>query len=303
VNRPTTPTRSAPPTPLPRADPLAGYLGPASVTWRLAGEAIILLGGGRAVLMQLAHPLVAAGVGEHSSYRTDPWGRTAKTIELMAGLTYGDRDQANLSARTINRLHHGVTGTLPVAAGAFPLGTPYHARDPELLLWVWATLIDTILQMYPLFVGPLAPEDAARYYEEARTSIPVLGLPLRAIPPDLGAFHEYMRTKLASDQLAATPAALEVARIVMRMPAPWITRPAFLAAEQLTIGLLPPRLRDLYGFTWGPRRQRLLQIAAAGSRRLLPLLPPPVRVVPWARAAHRRVRQGQCGDAGTRSRM
>lgn len=270
---------------------VAGYLGPGSVTWRLAGEAIMLLGGGRAVLMQLAHPLVAAGVGQHSSYHTDPWGRTAKTIELMAGLTYGTRGEAKAAARTINRLHIGVTGELASAAGAFPQATPYHARDPQLLLWVWATLVDTILWMYPLFVGPLAPGEAERYYAETRDSIALLGLPAREIPPTLAEFQGYMRDMLASDTLALTPEAQEVARIVMHMPAPWITRPAFIAAEQLTIGLLPPRIRALYGYQWGERRQKLLELAAAGSRHLLPLVPPPLREVPWARAARRRTRR------------
>ena len=276
------------------ADPadLAGYLGPASITWRLAGEAIMLLGGGRAVLMQLAHPLVAAGVGQHSSYRSDPWGRTAKTIELMASLTYGTRAEARTAARTINRLHIGVAGTLATAAGDFARDAPYHARDPELLLWVWATLVDTILQMYPMFVGPLASAETDQYYQESRDSIAMLGLPARYIPPTLDAFRGYMRNMLASGALASTPEALEVARIVMRMPAPLVTRPAFLAAEQLTIGLLPPRVRALYGFTWDARRQKLLEMAAASSRRLLPLLPPLLREVPWARAARRRVRRG-----------
>lgn len=274
-----------------RDDEVAGYLGPQSVTWRLAGEAIMLLGGGRAVLMQLAHPLVAAGVGQHSSYRTDPWGRTARTIELMAGLTYGTRSEAKRAARTINRLHIGVTGELADAAGSFARATPYHARDPELLLWVWATLVDTILQMYPMFVRPLAPGEAEGYYTETRDSIALLGLPARYIPPTLDAFEGYLREMLAGDALAMTPEAREVARIVMHMPAPRVTRPAFLAAEQLTIGLLPARIRALYGYTWDRRRQRLLELAMAGSRHVLPLVPPLVREVPWARAARRRARQ------------
>ena len=274
-----------------RADEVAGYLGPDSVTWRLAGEAIMLLGGGRAVLMQLAHPLVAAGVGQHSSYKTDPWGRTAKTIELMAGLTYGTRAEARIAARTINRLHIGVTGELASAAGGFAPATPYHARDPELLLWVWATLVDTILQMYPMFVRPLAPGEAEGYYAETSESIALLGLPARYIPPTLVEFDAYMREMLASDALAITPEAREVAAIVMHMPAPWVTRPAFLAAEQLTIGLLPPRIRALYDYTWDPRRQKLLELSAAGSRHVLPLLPSLLREVPWARAARRRTQR------------
>lgn len=270
---------------------MAGLFGPESVTWRMAGETVMLLGGGRAVLMQLAHPLVAAGVGRHSSYATDPWGRVGRTLELTQQITFGTWSEAIGAARTINRLHGGVTGALAERGGMFEPGTPYRARDPELLLWVLATLIDTGLLLYPMLVEPLTPAEEERYYQENRRAGTLLGLPETVVPPTVADFREYMRAMLAGDALAVTPEAREVARVVMRMPAPAVVRPLLAATEQVTVGLLPPRLRELYGFTWDGRRQALLEAWAVGTRRVLPLLPPTVRRMPRARAAWRRVRR------------
>ena len=272
-------------------DELAGYYGPESMTWRIGSETALLLGGGRAVLMQLAHPLVAAGVGRFSSYATDPWGRAGRTIDLMTRLTFGTRSEARLAARTINRLHAGVAGSLDEPAGDLNAGTPYHARDLELLLWVLATLIDTGILVYTLLVGPLSPAERERYYQESKATTALLGLPASLMPLTLSAFHSYVRDTLESDRLSVTPAARDVARQVMHMPVPVMLRPVLMATEQFTIGILPPRLRTLYGFTWDEHRQALLDLSAASLRHLLPLLPPRVREIPQARAARHRLRQ------------
>lgn len=269
---------------------LAGYYGPESITWRIDEEAVLLLGGGRAVLMQLAHPLVAAGVGQHSAYASDPWGRTRRTIDLMTKLTFGTRAEARAAARTINRLHMGVTGTLEKQAGDLAAGTPYEARTPDLLLWVYATLVDTGIHIYSLLVGPLSRAEQERYYQESKATTALLGLPPTRIPRTLADFEAYVRDMLASDHLAITPAAQAVARQVMHMPVPIFLRPVLMATEQFTIGVLPPRLRELYGYTWDEHRQALLELSGAGIRHLLPLLPPLVREMPQARAARRRLR-------------
>lgn len=267
----------------------AGYFGPGSMTWRLGGEAAMLLGGGRAVLMQLAHPLVAAGVGQHSSWSRDPWGRTFATVELTQRIAFGTRSQARAAARTINHLHAHVVGTLPEQAGALPAGSAYHARDPDLLLWVMATLIDTALLIYPALVGPLAANEQEQYYQEALRSVALLGLPGGVAPASLKSFRTYMREMLESDRLAITPTARDVASVVMHMPAPFVLRPVLMGAEQITIGLLPEHVRQLYGFSWDWRRQALLDAWLSATRQVYPRLPTRVRQLPAARAAWRRV--------------
>ncbi len=145
-----------------------GYYGPHSATWKLGGEAAVLLGGGRAVLMQIAHPLVAMGVSEHSSYMSDPYNRTMHTFMLGQLLTFGSTTTARKAARTINNLHVHVHGTLNTSAGEYTRGTAYYARDPELLLWVHATLVDTVLLVYRTLSGPVSLEEQDRYYQNRK---------------------------------------------------------------------------------------------------------------------------------------
>jgi uncharacterized protein (DUF2236 family) len=269
---------------------LTGYFGPESLTWRIGRESVMILGGGRAVLMQLAHPLVAAGVGQHSGYARDPWGRTTATLELTQRIAFGTRAEANEAARFINHLHLGVSGTLEQDAGAFAPGTPYQARQHDLLLWVHTTLVDTALLLYPQLVTPLTRAEQERYYEESKVAVTLLGLPYEAIPATLDAFKAYVSAMLDSNELAVTPEALAVARVVLRMPAPLVVRPLLAVGTQATIGWLPDRLRRQYGYSWDAGRQRLLEAATMGIRHLLPATPLLLRETFWARAAERRVR-------------
>src|SRR5947209_14364198 len=102
-----------------------GYFGPESATWKIASEAVIMLGGARAVLMQIAHPLVAMGVSTHSNYMSDPFGRTERTFMLGEYLSFGSKQRARRAAQTINRLHRHVHGTLPIDAGPYATGSRY----------------------------------------------------------------------------------------------------------------------------------------------------------------------------------
>ncbi len=271
-----------------RAD-LLGYCGPGSVSWRVGREWVMLLGAGRAVLMQLAHPLVAAGVAQHSSFFTDPVGRSYRTVEFTQVMAFGTRAEAHAMARSVNRLHAGVVGELGRDVGTFSAQTPYRARDAELLLWVFATLVDSGLHLYPLLVGSLTREEQERYYEESKRTVVLLGLPPTLLPATLGDFETYMREMLASPALSVMPEARALGRQLLYLPAPAPLRLVQPLGEQLTAGFLPPRLREEYGYTWGARRERLLAVGTAAIRSLLPLVPPRLRYTHWSRRAMARV--------------
>jgi uncharacterized protein (DUF2236 family) len=275
-----------------------GYVGPQSVTWRIAREYVMLLGAGRAVLMQLAHPLVAAGVLQHSSFLRDPLGRSYRTVEFTQTLAFGSRDEAHALARHVNRLHQRVVGALGKAAGQYSAETEYRAQDPELLLWVYATLVDSALSVYPLLVGPLQRTEQRQYYEETKRMAILLGLPREQLPASLEDFESYVRAMLAGPALAVTPAARALCRQLLYLPAPAPVRLVQPLGEQLTIGFLPPRLRALYSYTWGGKRQRVFSVLLAIIRHLLPLAPPGVRYTPWARRAMTSARQDQQGNGG-----
>jgi uncharacterized protein (DUF2236 family) len=260
-----------------------GFYGPGSVAWKVGREAAVLLGGSRAVLMQIAHPLVALGVSAHSDYMTDPFGRAARTFMHGEWLTFGSIEKARRSARTINRLHGGVHGVLPIDAGAFSRGTRYNARYPELLLWVHATLVDTLLLCYPLFIGPLTYAEQDAYYQQSKAVAHLLGLPPERMPATVRDLQAYVQEMVYSNQLAATPQARQLAQQVLFPPVPSIFRPVMHLNYQLTCALLPEPVRAIYGFEWNQRRQCLFDFSAWSLRQVLPRLPMILRELPVTR--------------------
>jgi uncharacterized protein (DUF2236 family) len=257
-----------------------GYYGPGSVTWKICREDIVLLGGARAVLMQLAHPLVAMGVSAHSDYMTDPFGRTERTFVLGELLTFGSLEKARQAARTINRLHLHVHGELPIDAGAFAKGTCYNARHPELLLWVHATLVDTLLLCYTHFIGPLNPTEQDTYYQESKGVALLLGLLPDKMPGTIDDLRQYVHDMVHSDRLVATPQARQLANQVLFPPAPAILRPFMQLNLQLTCALLPQPIREIYGLEWNKGRQHIFDLTARGMRAFIPRLPMNLRELP-----------------------
>jgi uncharacterized protein (DUF2236 family) len=256
-----------------------GLFDPGSVTWRVNSQMVLLAGGGRALLLQVAHPLVAAGVAEHSNYREDPWGRLLRTLDVTTRIVFGDSEKSASASRRLDRVHRRVTGQ---AAD----GTPYDARSPDLLLWVWATLVETSLLVYTRYVRPLPVDDLHRYYDEQTRFALACGVPDGHWPDSYPAFNEWF-AHMVADELQVTDAARDVATATLRPAVPAPARPAFEALNLVTVGLLPATLREGYGFDWGPRRERVLNASTAAIRRLLPLLPSLVREFPPARSAKR----------------
>lgn len=257
--------------------------GPDSVTWRVNREAVLLLGGGRALLLQVAHPLVAAGVAAHSEFRRAPLQRLWRTLDLMLTITFADATHAIAAVRRIERVHARVRGRLAADVGPFRRGTPYDASDPALLLWVHATLVDTALLVYERFVGPLPRSARARYYEESKIAARIFGIPDELIPSSLTDFHSYMKRMISSDVLAVGNASREIAASILHPPVALPLQPAFRIANLFTVGLLPSPLRERYRLTWGRTSEAALQMAAKTARSLMPLLPDLMRALPHAR--------------------
>src|SRR5262249_55445341 len=149
------------------AGPCAGVFGPASLTWRVDREAALFLGAGRALLLQLAHPWVAAAVARHSTALSDPIGRFHRTFSVMFALVFGSLDQALAAARRLPRRHAAIAGTLPEAAGRFAAGSRYCANDVAALAWVAATLTETALLVHDLVCPSLDAAERERYYAES----------------------------------------------------------------------------------------------------------------------------------------
>jgi uncharacterized protein (DUF2236 family) len=201
---------------------------------------------------------------------------------------FGDREVALASAERIRAVHRRVHGSLSEGTSHFPEGTPYDAQDPELGLWVHATLVNSSLVAYERFVRPLGPRERARFYRESRIVASLLDLPQPRVPSTLAAFEAYFRGMLEGPILEVTPTAARLADAVLHPPIRFVPRLLGDVAGVLTAGLLPPSLRERYGLPWDPFRERAFRLAVAGVRRSLPLLPEFARVMPHARRAARR---------------
>jgi uncharacterized protein (DUF2236 family) len=291
----TAPAADAPTSGGPRPHPVLGFYGPDTQMWRINREAVLLGAGPTALLLQLAHPLVAAAVAEHSRFGADPVGRLRATLAASYAYVFADAAQAARRVAAVTRRHARVRGALPAAAGRHPAGTPYHALAPDLLLWVYATGIDSWLVAYERFVGPLTPAEREAYYAEARRPGPLWGIPPERFPPDLAALRGWMAAAIAGGEVAVSDQARDLARRVLRPPVWWLPGPVMTPLTLPAVGLLPPALRADFGLAWGPRREALLGWAAARSRALVPHLPAGVRDVPAARAAERRVAPARRG--------
>lgn len=268
------------------AHPDPGLYGPGSEAWRLNREAMLLLGAGpRALLLQLAHPAVAAGVAEHSDFRADPWRRLAGTLRSYLTIVYGSTDVARAEIRRLNALHRGITGP------------GYAARDPILSLWVHATLVDSTIAVYDAWLGPLSTARRAAYYEETRPIGRAFGVPEGLLPAGIEAFETYRAGMLGpGGPVRVSPVARELASVVLRPPlaplASWLgvlPRAAYAWTLWPSVGLLPPSVRDDYGLRWGARERAVSAWLVAGWRAWRPILPATFRQMPKALAADRRM--------------
>jgi uncharacterized protein (DUF2236 family) len=289
---------SAPQTPA-RINPDTGLYGPASEAWRLNREAMLLLGAGpRALLMQLAHPLVAEGVDQHSDFRADPWRRLRGTLRSYLRIVYGTTAQARAEIQRLNELHRTIEGPVRDATAREAHGPRYSARDPELSLWVHATLVDSTIVAADAWLSAEPREARRQYYEETRPIGRAFGVPAARLPRDLDAFETYMAGMLApGSPIQVTPTALELGVAVLNPPLGpvlpplgWLPPRAYAWTLWPAIGLLPARIRSQYGLAWGPIEQLVSRwlVATWGASR--PLFPTWLRQMPQALAADRRIR-------------
>jgi uncharacterized protein (DUF2236 family) len=188
------------------AGPAEGIFGPESLTWRVDREAAVFLGAGRALLLQLAHPWVAAAISEHSKTFADPVGRFHRTFNITFTMVFGTLDQALAAARRLHRRHAAITGTLPQAAGRYEAGSSYHANEVSALQWVHATLVETALQTHDLVLPALTTSERERYWAEAKLYAALFGIRPADLPADWTSFTAYTEAMARSDSLAVSPA-------------------------------------------------------------------------------------------------
>ncbi|MEU3988981.1 oxygenase MpaB family protein [Streptomyces platensis] len=273
-------------------DPDDGLFGPDSASWKVLGERTVILGGMRALLMHAAHPLVAAATAQTGTYASDPWGRHRRTLELTYTLVFGARAEAIAAARRINAAHRSVRGVDPLT------GMAYAATEPDLLLWVHASLVSSFLLYERLTVGALDPADRQLFCAEWVFLARLLGVPVGRVPSTPDRVDAWVDAVTASGVLRPTDGSALLAAIIRR-PAKGLYGVKLRAAAFLALHTLPPPLRDLYGVDHRRVDQRLLNALCVAIRIGRRGLPERAHLIPPAVAARARTQRiPQPGRAG-----
>lgn len=241
------------PLPIRDIDPDPGLFGPGSVTWEVLRQPLLVLAGARALLMQAAHPHVAQGAIDHSTYATDPFGRLVRTFEWAAAVAFGTTVEARAVCARVNGLHHQVNGRLPRGHGTARVdtGSVYSAMDEELLLWVHATFVDTLLVAHDRMVGGLTIADRNEFVREWEAVGRLMGVPERLFWPNHAALRQYVDGEIRTGAACPGKGSRLVARTVLHPPLPTpLLRPFMDALSFISVGFLPLELRAGYEIPW-----------------------------------------------------
>jgi uncharacterized protein (DUF2236 family) len=274
----------------PLAEEVDGFFGPDSMVRRLHRERLVLFSGVRALLMQACDPLAVVGFQRHSIIFDDPQTRLLRTDERMSRIYFGSAEEAEETGRVVRAMHRRVRGKTPAEYGPIAKGTPYDASDPELGLWVLATLADSALVYYQRVFGALSGEERGRYWSEYRQVGELFGLPPDSMPATYEGLRKYVRGRLRDGSLWISEERREQAVAMILEPpfSGWqraAVTPLTEAIRLTSTGLLPKEIRQLLGFSWDPARETLLRSALLQLRIGAPFWPDAVRLHPAARGA------------------
>ncbi|HEX8743829.1 MAG TPA: oxygenase MpaB family protein, partial [Thermoleophilaceae bacterium] len=239
-----------------------------SVLRRVHGERVVgRLYGQRALLLQACHPLAFAGLTANTHGRDAPFRRLVHTAKTMETVFFGGRAEADRETARVRTMHARVRGTIDEPAGPHPAGAAYRADDPEFLLWILACLADSAQAVYERFARRLSRPEREAFWQDYLLLGELFGLDREHAPPTYAAFRGYMAERLASDDLHLTGDARELGRTVaFDLPLPLRRQPALLAINHAVAGLLPHRVRRLYGIPWSPAHELALEALAISLR-------------------------------------
>ena len=261
---------------------MAGYFTDSSLIRRIHREQVVAFSGPRALLMQAAHPIAFAGFFMSTGALDHPYERLERTARVIDTVFFGEREQADRATAAVRRVHARKHGTLPAPVGRFAAGTPWAADDPQLLLWIIATLADSGALVYERYVGRLSRAERDSYWDDYRQVGALFGLRDSDMPHDSRGLDAYIREMITGDVLHVSDDARKLGvQIVLRPPVPPLRRPLLELANFIIVGLLPGQIRREYGLGWDPVRAMALRAGAEYTKRLLvPALPKRVRLRP-----------------------
>lgn len=258
-------------------DPVQGFFGPDSVTWRINRESAVFLGAGRAALLQLAHPWVAAALEQHSSLMHDAIGRFHSTFRVIYTMLFGIRAQALAASRQLYKVHTFIEGELPESVGAYARQEHYAANEVSALRWVYATLVESAVLAHDFARPALSATDREAYYRESQRMAILCGIPAHSLPPDWTALQHYTGSMMHSGTLGVSSEARRMGQAVLSGVGTWVRAPRWYRA--LTAAWLTPSLREGFALPFGPREQTSLRRAQTWLPRIYARIPAALRFV------------------------
>lgn len=276
-------------------DPRIGLFGPGSMMWKLSAPITPAgMGAGRALLLQTAHPWITAGIDEHSIVRYDPVERARRTFIGINTIVYGSMPQVMAAANTIHKSHNEIQGKIPYPAGAFKQDSEYRANEINAMIWVHATLWETLVAMYEDIEGPLTQAEKDRFYEETKLFAMMFGIPEGALPRTWNEFMDYNESMWYSPQLTVTNNTRRLKEDLFRPRSLWLILPLWVQ-EVVTSVTLPPPVAEGYGMT-PDNIDKVNFMWLMGSAKLFNwIMPDPVRVNPIQYEAEARLRGERVG--------
>lgn len=269
-------------------DPGGGFFGPETLMWECTRESILLLGGGRAALMQLAHPAVAHAIRDHSTVHHDMLGRFMRTMASAYAVLFGSVDEALSISERVHHIHSAIWGQLDDVPGQE--AGRYHALDAEAAFWVGATLFDTSTLVYEQMVRPFTPAQRDRLVREAGPFWGLFGVPAAACPTTWADLHGYVVRRVESLAPLVGDTARNQAALLFTSRVPFL-QPIFDQVRLIVAHMLPASLSCAFGMKLGSKDRMLARTWLFAAELLLPWFPPRLRYVPAYHRALRRLRQ------------
>jgi uncharacterized protein (DUF2236 family) len=261
-----------------------------TIAFDVVGDLRLSLVLGSGLLLQVMHPIVGAGVAQHSVYKENPWKRLSTSLFPILGAVYDGHDAKELGER-IRAAHENIKGV-------DNQGRKYHAMDPDAYAWVHATIFESVVTMQRLFRQPLSADEESRFYHEWRYVGMTYGLRPRDMPADLQAFKAYYEDVLAN-RLEDSDTAHDVIEVMNKIPAPtawpfgstaWMltAMPISYVHQTIAFGTLPPSARELLGIEWTKADQAKFDLYAAIVRTGWKIVPRRFSYFPRAAKGFRR---------------
>ncbi len=260
-----------------------------SAIWEVNRERVLLLAGAKVLLMQIAHPMVAEAVYNHSYVFKKPLLRLHRTLRLTLGMIFGTVEEVQIAIDEIERAHRPATGRIENAIGKFDAGASYNPRNPRQALWVMATLVEGAISAYETFVAPLSDEKKQEFIDNSNEAAGRLGIPDSYLPKSYPALLDYMTEAIESKEVIVSEKARKIAPFITGQSIPVVnimTYPLF----RLNVALLPENIREQYAYRLSGIESGLIKQAFAFSRTMIPYFPGLFRYTP---EYHRAIRLKQ----------